>query len=75
MGKDPPATEGGERDPGSIPGSGRLPGGGSATHSSVLAWRSPWTEGTEGHDGAHTCTRVSVFSSKNGYNVNVTELG
>ena len=27
-----------------IPGSGRLAGEGMATHSSVLAWRSPWTE-------------------------------
>ena len=31
-------------DVGSIPGSGRSPGGGQATDSSVLAWRSPWTE-------------------------------
>ena len=39
-------------DPGSIPGSGRspgkgkyfpLPGVGSTTHSSTLAWRIPWT--------------------------------
>ena len=30
---------------GSIPGWGILPGGGHvATHSSVLAWRIPWTE-------------------------------
>ena len=29
-------------DPGSIPGSGRSPGEGNATHSSVLAWRIPW---------------------------------
>ena len=27
-----------------IPGSGRSPGGGNATHSSILAWRIPWTE-------------------------------
>ena len=31
-------------DSGSIPGSGRSPGGGMATHSSFLAWRIPWTE-------------------------------
>ena len=30
-------------DPGSIPGSGGSPGEGN-THSSVLAWRIPWTE-------------------------------
>ena len=27
-----------------IPGSGRPPGGGMATHSSVPAWEIPWTE-------------------------------
>ena len=30
--------------PGLIPGSGRSPGKGMATHSSILAWRIPWTE-------------------------------
>ena len=33
-----------ERDTGFIPGSGRSPGGGKGTHSSVLAWRIPQTE-------------------------------
>ena len=28
-----------------IPGSGRSPGEGMATHSSILAWEIPWTEG------------------------------
>ena len=32
------------RDLGSIPGSGRLSGEIMATHSSILAWRIPWTE-------------------------------
>ena len=31
-------------DPGSIPGSGRSPREGNATHSSIPAWRIPWTE-------------------------------
>ena len=31
-------------DLGSIPGSGRFPGEGNATHSSILALRIPWTE-------------------------------
>ena len=31
-------------DPGSIPGLGRSPGGGHGNHSSILAWRIPWTE-------------------------------
>ena len=30
-------------DPGSIPGSGRSPGEGKATHSSILTWRVPRT--------------------------------
>ena len=33
-------------DLGSIPGLGRSPGEGMATHSSILAWRIPWTEET-----------------------------
>ena len=28
----------------SVPGLGRFPGVGNATHSSILAWRMPWTE-------------------------------
>ena len=39
--KNPPASAG---DAGSIPGLGRSPGEGMATHSSILAWRIPWTE-------------------------------
>ena len=31
-------------DLGSIPGSGRSPEKGMAAHSSILAWRIPWTE-------------------------------
>ena len=42
--KTPPANAGEERDVGSIPGSGRSPGGGHVTHSSILAWKVPWTE-------------------------------
>ena len=38
--KNPPANAGDLRDAGSIPGSGA----GMATHSSILAWRIPWTE-------------------------------
>ena len=42
--KNPPARAGDERDLGFIPGSGRSPGEGSATHSSILAWTIAWTE-------------------------------
>ena len=31
-------------DPDSIPGSGRSPGEGNGTHTSILAWKIPWTE-------------------------------
>ena len=44
MVKNSPASAGDVRNKGSIPGSGRSPGGGNATHSSILAWRIPWTE-------------------------------
>ena len=33
---------------GSTSGSGRSPGEGKATHSSILAWRIPWTEESGG---------------------------
>ena len=33
---------------GLIPGSGRSPGEGNAAHSSILAWRIPWTEEPRG---------------------------
>ena len=36
-----PANSG---DSGLIPGSGRSPGVGSGKHSSILAWKIPWTE-------------------------------
>ena len=32
------------RDVGLIPGPGRTPGEGTATHSSILSWRIPWIE-------------------------------
>ena len=43
-GKEPTCNAGDVRDECSIPGSGRSPGEGNATHSSILAWRIPWTE-------------------------------
>ena len=39
-----PANAGDTKDGGLIPGLGQSPGGGVATHSSILAWRIPWTE-------------------------------
>ena len=46
--KNPPANAGDVRDSGSITGSGRSPGGGHETHSSILTWRIPWTEESGG---------------------------
>ena len=37
--KNPPANAGDIREAGLIPWSGRSPGGGHGTHSSILAWR------------------------------------
>ena len=42
-------------DPGSIPGSGRSPGEGNATHSNILAWKIPWME-------EQSQTRLSDFT-------------
>ena len=42
--KNPPANAGQARNVDSIPGSGRFPGEETATHSSTLSWKSPWTE-------------------------------
>ena len=42
--KNLPASAGDARDAGLIPGSGRSPGGGMATHSSILAWKISQTE-------------------------------
>ena len=55
----------------SIPGSGRSPAGGMATHSSILAWKIPWAEepgglqstGSQrvGHDLATKQTQVAQW--------------
>ena len=42
--KNPPANAGDARDVGSIPGSGICLEESMETHSSILAWRIPWTE-------------------------------
>ena len=41
-GSDSKESTGSARDPGSIPGSGRSPGGEMASRSSILAWKIPW---------------------------------
>jgi len=44
VGNNPPANAGDIRNADSISGLERSPGGGTETHSSILAWRIPWTE-------------------------------
>ena len=52
MVKNLPANAGDTRDLGLIPGSGRSPGVGNATHSSILAWKIPWAEDRDGLQAA-----------------------
>ena len=44
MAKHLPANAGDAGDMGSIPGLGRSSRGENATHSSILAWKIPWTQ-------------------------------
>ena len=44
VGKNPPANSGDARDVSLVPGSGRSPGEGNDNHSSILAWKIPWTQ-------------------------------
>ena len=44
--KNQPVSAGDTGDLGLIPGSGRFPGGGNGTNSSILAWRVSCTEET-----------------------------
>ena len=59
-------NEGDTRDEGSIPGSGRSPGEGNDTLSSILAWKIPRTEGPGGLQpvGSQSQTQVSAHMHK-----------
>ena len=46
--KSPPANAGYSGDAGSVPGSGRPPGGGHSNPLQYSSWRIPWTEGPGG---------------------------
>ena len=69
MVKNPPANAGDARDTGLIPASGRSPGGGNATHSSILAWEIPRTEEPGGFTKSQTqlSTQAYTHSQCNGY--------
>ena len=47
-GKEPACQSKRHKRWGLIPGSGRSPGEGMATHSSILAWKIPWMEEPDG---------------------------
>ena len=70
MVKNPSAKTGDIRDHpgGSIPESGRIPGGGRAAHSSLLAWKIPWTEEHGGlqFTGLQSQTRLKLLSIHDG---------
>ena len=46
--KNLPANARDIRDAGSVPGFGRSPGGGHSNPLSILAWRIPWAEESDG---------------------------
>ena len=62
--KNPSANEGDIRDAGSISGSEDPLEEGTATHSSILAWRIPWTEKPGGlqSTGLQRQTRLKQLS-------------
>ena len=64
--KYPPANARVTIDKGSIPGSGRSLGGGHETHTSILAWRIPWTEepGSYSPKGCKELDMTEVTSHK-----------
>ena len=57
-----PASTGDGGDVGSIFGSGRFPGGGNATHSSIIAWKIPGTQ-EPGRGGRATVTGVAKIQT------------
>ena len=64
-GKEPACNAGDIRDVGSIPGSERSLEKGMAIHSSILAWKIPWTRGTwwaTVHGVVKTQTRLNTHT-------------
>ena len=60
MVKNPSGSAGDIRDTDLIPGLGRSSEGGMATHSSILAWRIPWTEEPGGLQSIVTKSRTQL---------------
>ena len=64
--KNPAANAGDRRDAGSIPSSGRCPGGGTPTHSHIFDWRIPWTEEPGGLQSGVTQSWIRFISHSGG---------
>ena len=64
--KNPAAYAGDTRDAGSIPSSGRCPGGGTPTHSHIFDWRIPWTEEPGGLQSGVTQSWIRFISYSGG---------
>ena len=47
-----------------IPGLGRSPGEGNATHSSILVWKIPWTEEPGGREELDTTAHTDMVVSE-----------
>ena len=65
--KNPPANAEDVRDVGLIPGLERSPEEGMATHSSVLAWRIPWTEEPGGLQSIGLQSRTQLSTAQHIY--------
>ena len=70
----PSANAGDARDIDLIPGSGRSPGGGNGNHSSILAWKIPWTEEPSGYspwggEESDTTDQLSMHNVRNQYHI------
>ena len=80
MVKNLPASAADVRDPSSIPGLGRSPGGGKAAHFSILDWKIPWTEepgGLQslGHKSWTACIAMSErLTEAQGCKVNINRV-
>ena len=69
-GKEPAANAGDTIDTGPIPGSGRSPGVGTATHTRLLTWKIPGTEEPGGLQSLELQSQMqlSTCNSKKGHN-------
>ena len=75
MVKNLPANAGDAGDSGSIPGSGRSPGGGNGNHSSILAWGILQTEEPGGLQSIGVAKKSDTTERLNNNNFMITTTG